>query len=287
MRLERGGSGGRLHVLGRQSPRKQAGQPEEHGHHPRLAPRIAPARDADGSAFRASRFAAPGPRRRMGPGRQSVAVGGSLYARPDERHEELCAAVRARRADAGRRGRQGSRIPFCGFSVGDTVFHMLGWREAAAGPRRVQQVPGLPSRTIMLGNTAARATPIRMSTWPRQRPRYRLRLAAAGAVGRRCADRQGEGSVMCPPRRRKRPCKRMGRRRGGLQGRADRRPSIAAAPNGMTSYRQCRGDHLDRGVDAAASIALRQLRDDRDYKEGSTTPFRYVPHIGSRSCSRA
>ena len=40
---------------------------------------------------------------------QSLAVGRSLHARPDERREKLCPAVRARRADGGRRGRRSRR----------------------------------------------------------------------------------------------------------------------------------------------------------------------------------
>ena len=122
---------------------------------------------------------------------------------------------------------------------GDTVFHMLGWREQAAGPARgVQQGAAAAGRGPSM---ARQSRPHRRHRLFRPAPgrrgqggRHRLRLGGGGR-GRLGggADRQGQGHDRDRLGRRRRQMRlgaRTGRRRGDrLQGRAARQ---AAAGGG-------------------------------------------------------
>ncbi len=158
---------------------------------------------------------------------------------------------------------------------GETVFHMPGWREQAAGPaERVQQGAADPGR----GPSVARQSrPHRRHRLFRAAPgrrgeggRHRLRLGRGGR-GRLGggADRQGEGHDRDRLGRRRRQVRlgaRARRRRGDrLQGGADREAADGGRAEGdRRLFRQCRRRPSRRRLRRRApERPLRDLRDDR------------------------
>ena len=183
-----------------------------------------------------------------------------------------------------------SRSP--NLAVGDTVFHMLGWREAAAGPAETfNKVPPLPVEDHQwlgnLGLTGGTAYFGLLRVAEAKEGDVGLRLGGGGR-GRLGggADRQGQGDES-DRRGRRRGEMRMGavarRGRGArLQVGADREAADGRRARGHRRlFRQCRRRssrcRLGRG---AAEGALRHLRDDRGLQYG-LQPRLPLPACGS------
>ena len=79
------------------------------------------------------------------------------------------------------------------FSPGDTVFHMHGWREMAAGPAgSFNKVPAMPAKTIKVGNLGLPGQRFLAVSWPRPKMRDTVFVSAGRAVGSAASRSPGE-----------------------------------------------------------------------------------------------
>src|SRR5687767_6113507 len=182
-----------------------------------------------------------------------------------------------------------SRSPH--FREGETVFHMLGWREAAAGPaERFNKVPGLPAEDHQwlgnLGLTGATAYFGLLRVAEAKEGDIVFVSAAAGAVGSAVVQiAKARGMTVI-----------------GSAGGADKcawvtelgadaaldykagpivKQLVAAAPKGIDVYfDNVGGDHLDAAFATArqrARFAICGMIE--DYNQGSNHAFRYIMRV--------
>ena len=210
----------------------------------------------------------PPARRRHGSRRQPLAVGRSLHARADERREKLCPAVRARRADGGRRGRRGGREQRRRLRARRprAAHGRLARRGGAAGPR-LNKLPdlGVEPQAFLgnLGLTGATAYFGLLDAASAKEGDIVFVSAAAGAVGSAVVQiAKAKGMTVIGSAGGADKCDFV-RSLGAdevdrLQGRPDpQRPRRSRAPDGIDVYfDNVGGDHLD----AALALARKNAR---------------------------
>ncbi len=216
-------------------------------------------------------------RRRHGARRQPLAVGRSLYARPDERREKLCPAVRARCADGGRRDRRSGREPRPRASQpGDMVLHMGGWRDETVAPaaalNKLPPIPGVEPQAFLgnLGLTGGTAYFGLLEAASAKEGDIVFVSAAAGAVGSAVVQiAKAKGMTVIGSAGGADKCdfvRSLGRGCGDrLQGRAGAEAAGRGRAEGHRRlFRQCRRRSSRCGAGAGPQgRALRHLRHDR------------------------
>ena len=224
--------------------------------------------------------------------RNLLAVGRPLHARADERGEVLHPAVRARRADGGRRARRGRRIQCRGLRArrpGRAHGRLArrgrasrqGAAQGAADPRR--RAAGVP-RHPRHARRDRLFRAVRRRSGQGRRPRVRLGGGRRGRLGGG-ADGQGQGHDRHRLRARRgemrfRPLAR--RRRGDRLHRraADRKPARGGARRHRRLFRQCRRRPSRRRFrPRPAQRALRLVRDDRRLQQPRADGFRYIIRV--------
>jgi NADPH-dependent curcumin reductase CurA len=174
---------------------------------------------------------------------------------------------------------------------GDTVFHMLGWREAAAGPAEAfNKVPPMPVEDHQwlgnLGLTGATAYFGLLRAAQAKEGDIVFVSAAAGAVGSAVVQiAKAKGMTVIGSAGGADKCAWV--RELGADAAIDYKAGpvvkalMEAAPKGIDVYfDNVGGDHLDAALAAArqnARFAICGMID--DYNTGSTTPLRYIMRI--------
>jgi NADPH-dependent curcumin reductase CurA len=182
-----------------------------------------------------------------------------------------------------------SRSPLLG--VGDTVFHMLGWREAAAGPaERFTKVPAMPVEDHQwlgnLGLTGATAYFGLFHAAQAKEGDIVFVSAAAGAVGSAVVQiARARGMTVIGAAGGAEKCAWV--RELGAEACLDYKAApvvkqlLEAAPKGIDVYfDNVGGDHLDAAFAAArkeARFAICGMIE--DYNTGSNHAFRYITRI--------
>ena len=182
-----------------------------------------------------------------------------------------------------------SRAP--GFSEGDTVFHMLGWREAAAGPaERFNKVPPIPVEDHQwlgnLGLTGATAYFGLLRVAEAKEGDLVFVSAAAGAVGSAVVQiAKAKGMTVIGSAGGAEKCAWV--RELGADAAIDYKAApivkalVEAAPKGIDVYfDNVGGDHLDAAFATArqnARFAICGMIE--DYNSGSNHAFRFITRV--------